>query len=270
MPAPWARQYSSGIGRFLTHDPMMGDMNAPISQHRYLYAGNNPVNGIDPSGEETLMSISFSSSFMFGSFELPGMGGGNELPVQPPSGGVGGGWQIGLGAAYATYLAVGSYYALSKGSQILNAHRIETEIELEENDHEDERNDQDDAITYFRVQGGGSKYLVHFDVAGNVNINPKDVPLNLSVGTSEHAEFFQTLRRPGGRIYEFKVPKWFHAMVMENAVAQAFYNMNPQNQEGIAPKITDSTTLGLTLEFNPPLWHQWIEEVAISGSGKVR
>jgi RHS repeat-associated protein len=47
-----ARQYSSGIGRFLTHDPMMGNMNNPITQHRYLYAGDDAVSLVDPSGME--------------------------------------------------------------------------------------------------------------------------------------------------------------------------------------------------------------------------
>jgi RHS repeat-associated protein len=46
-----ARQYSSGIGRFLTHDPLMGDLRNPITQHRYLYAGDDAVNFIDPNGE---------------------------------------------------------------------------------------------------------------------------------------------------------------------------------------------------------------------------
>ena len=47
-----ARQYSSGLGRFLTHDSMMGNMNNPITQHRYLYAGDDAINFEDPSGQE--------------------------------------------------------------------------------------------------------------------------------------------------------------------------------------------------------------------------
>ena len=56
-----ARQYASGIGRFLTHDPLMGNTNDPITQHRYLYAGDDAVNNIDPSGNELMAEVQFSS-----------------------------------------------------------------------------------------------------------------------------------------------------------------------------------------------------------------
>ena len=49
-----ARYYNSGSGRFLSHDPLMGGSDDPISMHRYLYAANDGVNFVDPSGEETL------------------------------------------------------------------------------------------------------------------------------------------------------------------------------------------------------------------------
>jgi RHS repeat-associated protein len=48
-----ARFYDPGNGRFLSHDPLMGSASDPISMHRYLYAGADAVNGIDPSGEFT-------------------------------------------------------------------------------------------------------------------------------------------------------------------------------------------------------------------------
>ena len=58
-----ARYYNSGNGRFLSHDPLMGNSSDPISMHRYLYASADGVNGSDPSGEDTLISISTSLSF---------------------------------------------------------------------------------------------------------------------------------------------------------------------------------------------------------------
>jgi RHS repeat-associated protein len=47
-----ARYYNPEIGRFITTDPVEGNIYEPISLHKYLYAGLDPVNKIDPSGEE--------------------------------------------------------------------------------------------------------------------------------------------------------------------------------------------------------------------------
>ncbi len=46
-----ARYYDSLTGRFVSTDPFEGYNNQPITLHDYLYAGVNPVNAIDPSGE---------------------------------------------------------------------------------------------------------------------------------------------------------------------------------------------------------------------------
>jgi RHS repeat-associated protein len=45
-----ARYYDPSTGRFLTKDPLRGNAAAPPTQHRYLYAGADPVNVVDPSG----------------------------------------------------------------------------------------------------------------------------------------------------------------------------------------------------------------------------
>jgi len=47
-----ARYYNAGTGRFLSHDPEMGSQSDPISLHRYVYAGDDGVNHVDPSGRE--------------------------------------------------------------------------------------------------------------------------------------------------------------------------------------------------------------------------
>ena len=47
-----ARYYEPGSGRFLSHDPELGNSDDPISMHRYLYSGNDPVNYSDPSGRD--------------------------------------------------------------------------------------------------------------------------------------------------------------------------------------------------------------------------
>ncbi|MGH9433863.1 MAG: RHS repeat-associated core domain-containing protein, partial [Terriglobia bacterium] len=48
-PAPF-REYSPGQGRWLTPDPVGGDLTNPQSLNRYAYALNNPESLTDPSG----------------------------------------------------------------------------------------------------------------------------------------------------------------------------------------------------------------------------
>jgi RHS repeat-associated protein len=56
-----ARYYNPNTGRFLSRDPLEGDPADPQSLHKYLYAGGDPVNRIDPSGRadsiETIFTI---------------------------------------------------------------------------------------------------------------------------------------------------------------------------------------------------------------------
>ena len=45
-----ARYYNPATGRFLSRDPLDGNAIDPKSLHKYLYAGGDPVNGLDPTG----------------------------------------------------------------------------------------------------------------------------------------------------------------------------------------------------------------------------
>ncbi|HFU4352190.1 TPA: RHS repeat-associated core domain-containing protein, partial [Streptococcus suis] len=45
-----ARYYDSEAGTFLTEDSYQGELTDPLSQNRYTYVHNNPVNYTDPSG----------------------------------------------------------------------------------------------------------------------------------------------------------------------------------------------------------------------------
>jgi len=45
-----ARYYNPATGRFLSRDPYAGNEIIPISLHKYLYAGSNPANYVDPRG----------------------------------------------------------------------------------------------------------------------------------------------------------------------------------------------------------------------------
>ena len=45
-----ARYYDTDLGSFITVDSYLGSLTDVISQNRYTYANNNPVNNIDPTG----------------------------------------------------------------------------------------------------------------------------------------------------------------------------------------------------------------------------
>ena len=46
-----ARYYDQTSGRFLSKDPLAGIAALPLTTHRYIYAGNNPVRFVDPTGQ---------------------------------------------------------------------------------------------------------------------------------------------------------------------------------------------------------------------------
>src|SRR5260370_41025659 len=45
-----ARLYRVQLGRFLTQDGEFGNLQEPLSLHKYLYASADPVSRVDPSG----------------------------------------------------------------------------------------------------------------------------------------------------------------------------------------------------------------------------
>ena len=47
-----ARYYNPQTGRFMSRDPEDGKPIDPKTLHKYLYAGGDPVNGVDPRGRE--------------------------------------------------------------------------------------------------------------------------------------------------------------------------------------------------------------------------
>lgn len=58
-----ARFYDANTGRFLSQDAWTGDPSEPWTQHLYAYAGNNPINFIDPTGhffEEIFKDMGFT------------------------------------------------------------------------------------------------------------------------------------------------------------------------------------------------------------------
>jgi RHS repeat-associated protein len=50
-----ARYYNPATGRFLSRDPAEAKLTDPATLHRYLYAGGDPINRVDPMGEEAFL-----------------------------------------------------------------------------------------------------------------------------------------------------------------------------------------------------------------------
>ena len=46
-----ARYYDARTGRFNRLDPFAGNIQDPLSLHKYLYTPSDPINYLDPSGE---------------------------------------------------------------------------------------------------------------------------------------------------------------------------------------------------------------------------
>lgn len=66
-----ARYYDPGTGRFTARDAFPGYDNNPITLHKYIYAGNDPVFYTDPSGQFALAGL---GAGMRGSAGLGGIG----------------------------------------------------------------------------------------------------------------------------------------------------------------------------------------------------
>jgi len=61
-----ARYYDQRQGRFWTMDTFEGNTFDPPSLHKYFYASTNPVNRVDPSGNETLEGLQIGSAILLG------------------------------------------------------------------------------------------------------------------------------------------------------------------------------------------------------------
>jgi RHS repeat-associated protein len=64
-----ARYYNPQTGRFLSRDPEDGNAKDPQSLHKYLYAGGDPVNRIDPHGRGALLEYAIIATFLIQEYE---------------------------------------------------------------------------------------------------------------------------------------------------------------------------------------------------------
>jgi len=72
-----ARYYDQNTGAFASLDPFGGNNGDPQSLHKYLYCHGDPVNGLDPSGEFTLIELVVVAAVMI--LAVPGC-----APVRRP------------------------------------------------------------------------------------------------------------------------------------------------------------------------------------------
>ena len=59
-----ARWMDPTAGRFASTDRFSGDPYAPVTLHKYLYAANDPIDNLDPTGNETLFGLQVSTAVM--------------------------------------------------------------------------------------------------------------------------------------------------------------------------------------------------------------
>ena len=64
------RYYNPTLGRFISQDKWDGETDQPASQNKYVYAYNNPVNYIDPTGESPWGFIKGFANAAFGISEM--------------------------------------------------------------------------------------------------------------------------------------------------------------------------------------------------------
>jgi RHS repeat-associated protein len=60
-----ARWYDPASGRFMTEDTYMGDLAVPLSLNRYIYAMDNPLRYVDPTGHYDVADGSTSTSYTY-------------------------------------------------------------------------------------------------------------------------------------------------------------------------------------------------------------
>ncbi len=56
------RYYNPQLGRWTQQDPVAGSLGNPDSLNRYLYAKDDPVNMVDPSGRQSLAAICIAAA----------------------------------------------------------------------------------------------------------------------------------------------------------------------------------------------------------------
>jgi hypothetical protein len=108
----WSRSYNPATGRFVSMDPFADEVSDPRALHKYLYAGADPINNVDPSGKE------FSFTGLLSAMAIGGAIGGAAGGIYAYATGrsiwkgilLGGGIGAALGAAfYLGWVGLGAF-----------------------------------------------------------------------------------------------------------------------------------------------------------------
>ena len=67
-----ARWMNPSIGRFQSMDTYEGDQKNPLGLHKYLFGSNNPINRMDPSGNDDIVSNALNTVLVLWPAELKG------------------------------------------------------------------------------------------------------------------------------------------------------------------------------------------------------
>lgn len=110
-----ARYYNPSTGGFNRLDPFFGNLDDPLSLHKYLYVHGDPITGIDPSGEFSIVSFAIAGGIigaLVGGIDAA-LGGGDIFDIAEGAV-IGGAFGTALGAlafifpaAFASNIAVG-------------------------------------------------------------------------------------------------------------------------------------------------------------------
>jgi len=83
-----ARQYEPQLMRFTAIDPVLGKPQQPLTLHVYLYCANDPLNRIDPFGQDYVdINVTWTHGTVLGAVE--GLLVGGSLTQNPIGGGIG-------------------------------------------------------------------------------------------------------------------------------------------------------------------------------------
>ena len=174
-----ARYYDQSNGRFISQDPFKGDPYDPVSLHRYLYSGDEPVDYIDPGGrDETAVQATTTNTIgqTIASFSL-------NVVIRA---------EIFINNNYAAVLALQTIQSVTA---LVSA-----------------SNDPDNALLYFATDGvagdaevlaGGASFLRRAFIARSERLLALDVVNtvrrvdNISWGTSDSVELRENMRAAG-------------------------------------------------------------------------
>ena len=130
-----ARYYDQGTGTFASLDPFAGNNGDPQSLHKYAYTHNDPINGSDPSGEFTLMTVLATVNVATGVLSaLSGAAAAQKAKSQATRVAKGAGtlvWQVTLVRSLnAAVTATDRNYIKEKAEQLLRRYGIKAEFSM--------------------------------------------------------------------------------------------------------------------------------------------